>query len=46
LKLARDDDEGFIAERRAALADRERIFMAKYGLAADSAEGETDIDTD
>jgi len=46
VKLAQGDDEGFITERRAALAERERNFMARYGLSADTTEGETDIDTE
>lgn len=45
-RLMAGDDEGFIEVRRAALAARERDFMAKFGLSADpDLVGEADIDT-
>ncbi|WP_433228954.1 hypothetical protein [Actinomadura formosensis] len=45
-RLAAGDDEGFIEVRRDFLAERERVFMARYGLVAPPGEGETDIDTE
>ncbi|MGI8336745.1 DUF262 domain-containing protein [Actinomadura scrupuli] len=45
-RLAAGDDEGFIEVRRDFLAQRERAFMARFGLAAMPGEGETDIDTE
>ncbi|GAA4239995.1 DUF262 domain-containing protein [Actinomadura meridiana] len=44
--LAAGDDEGFIKSRRDFLAERERVFMARFGLVATLGEGETDIDTE
>ncbi|RCG31381.1 DUF262 domain-containing protein [Sphaerisporangium album] len=44
--LAAGDDEGFIEARRTELAERERDFMASFGLSSDaSLVGEADIDT-
>lgn len=43
--LVKGDEEGFIESRRRELADRERTFMASFGLVADPTAGETDIDT-
>lgn len=44
--LAAGDDEGFIVLRRDFLAERERAFMAGFGLVATPGESETDIDTE
>ncbi|SEF58054.1 Protein of unknown function DUF262 [Thermomonospora echinospora] len=45
-RLAAGDEEGFIEIRQKALAERERAFMARFGLVADPIVGEADIDTD
>ncbi|WP_165970413.1 DUF262 domain-containing protein [Actinomadura sp. 6K520] len=45
-RLVAGDDEGFLIIRRAFLAERERAFMARFGLAATPGDGETDIDTE
>lgn len=45
-RLAAGDEEGFIEIRQTTLAERERAFMAHFGLIADPVVGEADIDTD
>jgi hypothetical protein len=45
-RLADGDGVGFIETRQRFLADRERQFMAGYGLATTSEVGEADIDTE
>lgn len=45
-RLTAGDDEGFIEVRRDFLAERERAFMARFGLTATPGEGEADIDTE
>lgn len=45
--LAAGDEEGFIRSRRDFLAEREQMFMARFGLAAAPDDGsEPDIDTE